>query len=316
MVERRYILGGSLFAAAAVAGPFLPAWLMSLLTIALASALVVLGLILLWRAGLVSFGQALYYAIGAYSVALFMRWTGIHDAFLSVIIAAVIAAVTAFLIGFLLARYREIFFAMLSLALSMILYGVLVKTEALGSTDGFNVSQPTFLGYAPHGFQLSIALYWYALALGAIAAVIVSAYTRSVAGSLAVPVRDNEIRVEYLGVSATRLIHLKLVIAGTLGGVGGAIAAMAISHVDPAMSYWTASGGFVFITILAGAGSVAAAFIGAVVFELVRTMSVAVLPGAWQLILGTVLLLTILFLPDGLGSLFMRRRNAARETAP
>ena len=81
----------------------------------------------------------------------------------------------------------------------------------------------------------------------------------------------------------------------------------------PRSSPWTTSGGFVFITILAGAGSVAAAFIGAVVFEVVRTMSVALLPGAWQLILGTVLLLTILFLPDGIGSLFMRRRRKAQE---
>lgn len=315
MFDRRHILGALLFGAAAAAGPFLPVWLISLLTIALASALVVLGLVLLWRAGLVSFGQALYYAIGAYSVALFMRWTGMHDAFLAVLIAALMAALTAFLVGFLLARYREIFFAMLSLALSMILYGVLVKTEALGSTDGFNVSTPTFFGYSPHGFELAVALYWYALGFGAVAAVLVGAYLRSVAGSLAVPVRDNEIRVEYLGVSATKLIHLKLVIAGTLGGVGGAIAAMAISHVDPAMSYWTTSSGFVFITILAGAGSVAAAFIGSVVFELVRTMSVALMPGAWQLILGTVLLLTILFLPDGLGSLFMRRRQASGEAA-
>lgn len=315
MIDRKHVIGALLFAASAVVGPFLPVWLISLLTIAFASALVVLGLILLWRAGLVSFGQALYYATGAYSVALFVRWTGIQDAFLGVLIAAVAAALTAFLVGFLLARYREIFFAMLSLALSMILYGVLVKTEALGSTDGFNVPPPTFLGYAPHGFELAVALYWYALALGAVAAVVVGAYLRSIAGSLAVPVRDNEIRVEYLGVSATSLIHLKLVIAGTLGGIGGAIAAMAISHVDPAMSYWTTSGAFVFITILAGAGSVAAAFIGSVVFEVVRTTSVALLPGAWQIILGSVLLLTILFLPEGLGSLFMRRRQAVRETA-
>lgn len=315
MIGRKQIVGGAGFLAAAAAGLFLPAWLISLLTIAFSNALVVLGLVLLWRAGLVSFGQALYYAIGAYSVALFMRWTGITDAFLTVLIAGTMAGLTAFFVGFLLARYREIFFAMLSLALSMILYGVLVKTEALGSTDGFNVALPTFLGYAPHGFKLTIALYWYALALGAVAAMLMSAYLRSVAGSLAVPVRDNEIRVEYLGVSATRLIHLKLVIAGILGGVGGGVGAMAISHVDPAMSYWTASGGFVFITILAGASSVAAAFVGSVVFELARTTAVALLPGAWQLILGSVLLLTILFLPDGLGSLFMRRRRFARETA-
>jgi ABC-type branched-subunit amino acid transport system permease subunit len=312
MLDRTHLLGGLLFVAIAILGFFLPFWLVSLLTIAFANALVVLGLIILWRAGLVSFGQALYFAIGAYAVALIMRTTGIRDAFVLVLVAAFAAAVTAFLVGFLLARYREIFFAMLSLALSMILYGVLVKTEALGSTDGFNVPAATFLGYAPRGRDLANTLYLLSLGLAAVSALVATGYLRSVAGSLAVPVRENEIRVEYLGVSVNRLIHLKLVLAGTLGGIGGAIAAMAIGHVDPNMSYWTTSGGFVFITILAGAGSVAAAFVGAVVFEIVRTTSVALWPTAWQLILGTVLLLTILFLPGGLGSLFTRRRAPAR----
>jgi len=100
MAGGKYLLGGLLFIVAAAVGPFLPAWLISLLTISLASALVVLGLILLWRAGLVSFGQALYYAIGAYAVALMMRWTGIHDAFVAVIVAALAAALTAYLVGF------------------------------------------------------------------------------------------------------------------------------------------------------------------------------------------------------------------------
>ena len=94
---------------------------------------------------------------------------------------------------------------------------------------------------------------WFWLVLGtcAIAAVLVSAYFRSVAGALAVPIRDNEIRVEFLGLSVNRLIHLKLTIAGALGGLGGALAALAIGHVDPNMAYWTTSGGFVFVTILA-----------------------------------------------------------------
>ena len=80
------------------------------------------------------------------------------------------AGLVSFVVGFLLARYREIFFAMLSLALSMILYGVLVKTESLGSTDGFSVIVPTFLGYAPHQDGLLVALYWLVLAVCAIAA--------------------------------------------------------------------------------------------------------------------------------------------------
>lgn len=316
MAARTHWLGAAMFLAAAVAGLLLPPWLTSLATIAFANALVVLGLVVMWRAGLVSFGQALYYCIGAYTVALLGRWFGLTDAILLVLLGGLIAAAVAFLIGFLLARYREIFFAMLSLALSMILYGVLVKTETLGSTDGFSVSSPTFLGHTPHRETLNLALYWLVLATGAVSALLVGFYLRSVAGALAIPIRDNEIRVEFLGASVNRLIHTKLVIAGGLAGLGGGLAALTIGHVDPAMSYWTTSGGFVFVTILAGAGSVAAAFVGSLVFEIVRSAAFALVPHLWQLILGSVLLLTILFLPDGLGSIVTRLRRRGEEPAP
>jgi branched-chain amino acid transport system permease protein len=315
-MKRSTLIGALALLILAAAAPVLPLWMISIATIAFAHALVVLGLVVMWRAGLVPFGQALYYAFGAYAVALTARWTGIHDAFLMVVIGGVAAGLLAFLVGFLLARYREIFFAMLSLAMSMILYGVLVKTEALGSTDGFNVPSATFLGYAPQGRMLNLSLFWLVLVLSAIASLVIARYFGSVAGAIAVPVRDNEIRIEFLGLSVNRLIHLKLVIAGILGGVGGALAAMTISHVDPNMAYWTTSGGFVFVTILAGAGSIAAAFVGSFAFEMLRSISVMLLPGAWQLILGSVLLITILFVPDGLGSLFIRKvREKQREAA-
>ena len=315
-MTRAHLVGALLFLLAAAAAPLLADWMVSLATIAFANALVVLGLVVLWRAGLVSFGQALYYCAGAYAVALTARWSGVTDAFLLVLIGGLAAGLVAVVIGFLLARYREIFFAMLSLAFSMILYGVLVKTESLGSTDGFTISTPTFLGYAPHGHKLGTALYWLTLAVDAIAAVAVGAYFRSVAGALAMPIRDNEIRVEFLGISVTRVIHGKVVIAGLLGGVGGALAAMAIGHVDPNMSYWTTSGGFVFVTILAGAGSVAAAFVGSLVFEAVRSFAFDVMPQLWQMTLGSVLLLTILFLPDGLGSVVARLKRRPEAKAP
>ncbi len=316
MQGRASLFGGlALLVAAAVAAPLLPEWVVSLATIAFANALVVLGLVVLWRVGLVSFGQALYYCIGAYIVALSARWTGFTDAFALVLLGGLGAGLVAAGIGFLLARYREIFFAMLSLALSMILYGVLVKTESLGSTDGFSIATPTFLGYAPHGKALGLTLYWLTLAVDAIAALLIGLYFRSVAGALAAPIRDNEIRVEFLGVSVSGIIHTKVVIAGILGGLGGALAAMSIGHVDPAMAYWTTSGGFVFVTVLAGSGHVAAAFIGSLVFEAVRSFAVDVMPQLWQMTLGSVLLLTILFLPEGLGSLVSRfkRRPEAKS---
>ena len=315
MKSRSRIIGALVFFGAAALTPALPAWIVSLAIVALANALVVLGLIILWRAGLVPFGQALFYAIGAYAVALIARYTGLRDALLLLTTAAILSGLAAFVTGFLLARYRQIFFAMLSLAMSMILYGVLVKTVTLGSTDGFHVGPPTYLGYTPQSGTRLLLLFWLVLACCALAAWLVSLYLGSVAGALAVPVRDSEIRLEFLGVSVNRLIHLNLVIAGTLAGIGGALAAFAIEHVDPNMAYWTTSGSFVFVTILAGAGFVAAAFVGSLLFELLRSIAYDILPGTWQIFLGSALLLTILFLPEGVGSLFQRVRRLPRPTS-
>ena len=308
-------LGTLAFAVLAIIAPALPSWLVSLATLAFANALVVLGLIILWRSGLVPFGQALYYATGAYTVALLVRYAGTHDVVVLTGTAAILSGILAFLTGFLLARYREIFFAMLSLAMSMILYGVLVKTEALGSTDGFHVEAPAYFGFTPFGNLHLLLLFWLTLAVCALAALLIFFYLRSVAGALAVPVRDSELRLEFLGVSVNRLIHLNIVIAGTLAGIGGALAALSIEHVDPNMSYWTTSGGFVFVTILAGAGSIAAAFAGSFAFELLKSIAYDVLPGTWQIFLGAVLLATILFLPEGLGSLLTRLRGAKPKSA-
>jgi len=305
------VLGAPGFLVAAVVAPMMPPWLVSLATIAFANALVVLGLVILWRTGLVPFGQALFYAIGAYAVALIGRFTPIRDVFLVVLAGAACAGIAAYLIGLLLARYREIFFAMLSLAMSMILYGVLVKTEALGSTDGFHVEAGTFFGLRPEGQTLNLAMFWLVLGFCAASAWLVTLFFDTVAGRLAVPARDNEVRLEFLGISVDRLIHLELVISGVLAGIGGALTALAVAHVDPNMAYWTTSGGFVFVTILAGAGSAAAAFLGSFVFELARSAAVDLLPNTWQMTLGIALLLTILFLPEGLSSVVGRLRRRA-----
>jgi ABC-type branched-subunit amino acid transport system permease subunit len=200
---------------------------------------------------------------------------------------------------------------MLSLAFSMILYGLLVNTEALGSTDGVNIVPPTFFGYAPLGPAQVRAVYLLTIIAGLIAACLVHVYLQSTIGQLAAPIRDNEIRVEYLGVSTRAVIHLKVVIAGALAGIGGVLTALAVGHIDPEMAYWTTSGGFVFVTILAGTGSVIAPFLGSLLFEVVRSFAMVHTPETWQLILGSALLLTILFFPGGLWSLFERKRAGA-----
>jgi branched-chain amino acid transport system permease protein len=124
-------------------------------------------------------------------------------------------------------------------------------------------------------------------------------------GYIGEAIREKEVRVEYLGISVRRAIHIKYVLAAMLSGLGGVLTALLIGHVTPEdFVYWTKSGEFVFVAILSGTGSVAAPFVGALIFELVRTYALQYAPNFWQMLLGGTLLLVILFLPGGLWSIF------------
>lgn len=302
----------ALLAAAAVliAGTWvMPAWLSFLLTLAFAKALVVLGVVLQMRAGLVTFGQALFYCVGGYGVGLGAQYLGISDAFALLALATAAAVLLALLCGFLLTRYREIFFAMLTMALSMILYGVLVKSSALGSTDGFNVAPPSFLGWVPEGDARKQALYVLTVVIAAATAIGFHRFLVSGLGRVIEAIRENEIRVEYLGLSPRALLFINYVFAAAISALGGGLTAMASGHIDPDMAFWTTSGEFVFIAILGGTGHVVAPFIGAIVFSVIRTFAIQEAPNTWQLVLGIVLLALILFLPKGLWSLVSQRRQ-------
>jgi branched-chain amino acid transport system permease protein len=308
---RRTAVGlGAALAVVAVVGPLLPSWATYLFTVATAKALVALGLLLLMRTGLVSFGQGLYFGIGAYAAGIGADSLGLRDAAGMVLLGAVAAGAVAGVLGLLLARYRTIFFAMLSLAFSMILYGLLVKTPSLGSTDGFNVSARTVLGLAATGPVARYGVYGLAALTAFAAAIGLDRYTRTHLGRLAPAIRDNELRVEYMGASVRNVIHLHLVLAAVLAGAGGALTALAVGHVDPETAYWTTSGEFVFVAILSGTSSVAAPFVGALLLELLRSFAYEHAPNTWQLVVGGTMLAVILFLPDGLWSLFGRRGRA------
>jgi branched-chain amino acid transport system permease protein len=308
--DRTPLLLAAVLAAVALGGLALPQWALFILTVACAQGLVVLGLMLLLRAGLVSFGQALYYCIGAYTAGALARAFGAADLFVQMLAGAAAAAIVAFVLGFLLARYRGIFFGLLSLALSMILYGLIVKSEALGSTDGLNIPQATLLGVRPaqDWLRYAVALAASCAALGA--AFLVHRYLKTPLGRLAPAIKDNEIRVEYMGASVRYAIHVNYVIAATLAGAGGALAATTVGHIDPEMAYWTTSGEFVFIAILSGTGSVVAPFLGALIFGAIHTVAYDLSPNTWQMSMGLALLLAIVFLPEGLWSLFARRKAA------
>ena len=308
--DRTPVLLAAILAAVVLGGLALPQWLLFILTIACAQGLVVLGLSLLIRAGLVSFGQALFYCVGAYTAGALSRTFGVSDLFVQMLAGTVSAAVAAFVLGFLLARYRGIFFGLLSLALSMILYGLIVKSETLGSTDGFNLAKATLLGVRPAEAWVRYTVLVAAACMTMAAAYLTHRFLRTPLGRLGPAIKDNEIRVEYMGASVRYAIHVNYVIGAALAGAGGALAATTVGHIDPEMAYWTTSGEFVFIAILAGSGSVVAPFLGALIFGVIRTYAFEASPYTWQMSMGIALLLAIVFLPDGLWSLFRRKKAA------
>jgi ABC-type branched-subunit amino acid transport system permease subunit len=286
----------------------LPPWVVFLLMVAFAKALVVLGLVVMMRAGLVSFGQGLYYGLGAYAAGLATNFFGVTDAITLVALGGLMSAITGFALGFVMARYREIFFAMLSLALSMILYGILVRSSALGSTDGFNLPPPTYFGFVAEGAAGRRILYSLTVIITIGVAIGLHRFVRSPAGVMGEAILSNEIRVEYLGTSVTRVLHVTYVLGAIAAGLGGALIGLAAGHIDPDVAYWTTSGEFVFVAILSGTGHLAAPLLGMVAFEAIRTVAFQYLPYTWQMVVGIAMLAVILFLPSGLWSLFTRSR--------
>jgi len=306
----------ALIVALALAGLVAPAWLLFTATKAIGYGLVALGIVALMRGGVVSFGQGLVYCGGAYAAGLAAARLGLTDALALLAIGALAGGVIGAAVAPLIARYRGIFFAMLTVALSMVLFGVLVKISAIGGSDGFNVPEPTFLGWLPPPESADFALYVVSLVAAGATAALCRIYFDSMAGLMSRAARENELRVEYLGASVYRAMMVNFVLAAALGGMGGALNGMALGHVDPLFSFWTTSGEFVFVAILAGPHSVAAVFVASIILELVRSFSNLYFPETWQLALGLFLLAVILFLPEGIGSLWAKGRIVAPRADP
>ena len=310
--HRSSLVGGMVaFALLALLPLFLSDWIVFLLALALAKGAVVLGVVLLLRGGLISFGHGLYFAVGAYTVAFLANRFGVGEALVALPLAMVISGLLAAALGLLLTRFRGIYFAMLSLALSMIVYTVLIKFyDFSGGTDGLSIRGFSLAGVTP--VNSGLVKYYLVLVLTAGVAYVGARFLASPLGYLMQAVRFNEIRIEYLGASASHAILASYIISGAISGIGGALVAYLVGQVSPELAYWVASGDFVFVAVLGGTGSVFAPWIGSVVFELVKNYAVKFSPSTWQLTLGVFLLLVIYFQPQGLWGLLTRRRAKPR----
>ena len=285
-------------------------WLKTPVLLSLANGLAVLGVIVLIRAGQVSFGHAMYACLAGYGVT-FMARAWHLDALLLVALGTAGATLSGALIGLFMVRYRGIFFGMLNLAFSMVLFSVLGKFGSVtGGTDGLRFDRPTF-GFVQlerEGFET--ALLFLALSLAVLSGLAVHRYFSSVNGQAIAAIKTNETRLEYLGISAKRVFWGGYVLSAALCGLGGSLFALTQGLVTPEMGYWVRSGEIVFIAILGGSGHAVGAFIGAFVFEFVKLYAAALLTGAWQMALGLVLIVMVFVAPTGIFGLVEKHLRA------
>lgn len=313
--DKKAALGLALAAGLAIV-PLLAPAARPVLLMAISVSMCALGLLLLLRAGQVSFGHALYFAAGAYTVAFGARLLT-TELLVLLPLAVLVSFLLGAALGAILVRYRDIFYAMLNLAFSMLGFTLLLRLYALtGGSDGLAVPPPTLFGWTPAPIAWGWVLYYASLLLLGLVLLLVTRYLAAPPGQALQALKTNETRLEYLGISGRQVLFTGHVTAAVLAGLGGAIAALSTGHVTPEMAYWSRSAEFVFIAVLGGVGNVLGAVVGAVSFELIRTAASAIAADIWQLVTGIVLVVIVLFAPGGLWGLAQRwlQRRGEEET--
>jgi branched-chain amino acid transport system permease protein len=246
--------------------------------------------------GMVSFGHAAFIGVGGYAIGMLAK-EGITSGFVQWPLALVISALFALAVGALSLRTRGVYFIMITLAFAQMIYYVAVGLARYGGDDGLTIYRRSQfpglnLSNKPTFYYLCLALL-----LGAIYLVWRLVHSRF--GLVVQGTRSNERRMRSIGFPTFRYRLTCFVIAGTMCGLAGALLANHTDFVSPAMMYWTRSGDLIVMVVLGGMGSAFGPLIGAIAL-LVLEEVLSGITEYWQIILGPLLLLVVLFARRGI----------------
>jgi len=309
---------GALAVIPAVASPFQTITICYGLVFAIAA----LGFnLLLGYTGLLSFGHSAYFGTGAYVVALLVKYLGVASMELFVLAGILGSIAVAALFGVVCVRYTRIFFGILTLALSQVLWSLALKLFwVTGGSDGLRVPTPTLLGGlgGPGADKVEFIAhryYYYVLILFLVATAAMWVIVSSPFGKALQAIRDNETRAEFVGVQVWKYRWIAFVISGAFTGLAGALWVPLNGLTTPDILYWPFSGRIVFFTVLGGFRTFVGPIVGAIAYNYLETYAVG-FTVYWQLVLGIVLVLLVLTMPTGLVGtaiqIFERVRRARR----
>jgi len=254
--------------------------------------------------GLLSFGHALFVAIGAYGAAVASSKLGIRSFELILLLSGAAAVAAAIPVALLSVRYVRIFFGILTLAFGMLFHSFLFKFYDLtGGDTGIRVLRPSLFGNAFADMDKTAFVigpfYYYCLALLVVLGLAMWRIVHSPFGLHLAAIRENPRKAEYLGVRVRFFRLVAFLISAFYCAVGGVILAVNVGQADPELAYWTHSGELVFMTVLGGFTSFLGPIVGAFAFIFLKSE----LMGAtqyWRFWLGAILALIVVLFPHGL----------------
>jgi branched-chain amino acid transport system permease protein len=264
--------------------------------------------------GLLSFGHAAFFGAGAYVTGIAIGQFGANW-LAGLLLGVVMSGVLALAMGALSTRTRGIYFAMVTLALAQLVYYVALQASSWTGGEnglrGFTVAR-VGIGSFSIDFLNPVNKYYVILAFVALALWLLSRILASPFGGVIEAIRENEVRARACGFDVVRTRLLAFVLSGLFCGLAGALSALHLSIVPLDMLGYTTSGQAVMMTLLGGAGTFFGPFIGAFAF-LVMEDALSLWTSHWQLFLGSVFVVFVLYMPKGIwGTLlaFADRRSA------
>ncbi|RIH87119.1 urea ABC transporter, permease protein UrtC [Meiothermus luteus] len=256
--------------------------------------------LILGYGGMVSFGHAAYFGLGAYTAAILMR-EGVSSGWVIWAVAVGLSALLALLIGAICLRTRGVYFIMITLAFAQMIYYLVVSFKQYGGEDGLRARRPEF-GL----FELTdTALYYLSLAVLAGALYLLHRLINARFGRVLQAIRENESRALALGYPVYRFQLLAFVLAGALAGLAGVLMAHYTQYASPNLLAWQQSGHLMMMVILGGVGQFWGGVLGAAALSIVEEV-LQDLTIHWQLGVGLILLAVVLFAPRGLAGLWRR----------
>jgi len=306
-------------AALAMAPLVMPAYFLTVLIPFFAYSIILFGLNLLFGyGGQLSFGHAMFVAVGAYAAATSYSVLGIASFELMLMVAVLAALCIGIPLALVASRFTGIFFGVLTLSFGMLFHSILFKFYDLtGGESGMRVPRPTLLGmeldaYNKIGF-LTGPFYYYCLILLVLLGYLMWRLVRSPYGLHLSASRDNPVKALYLGVRVRWVRTVAFVISAVYGAIGGVMLGVLTGLADPELSYWTHSGHLVFMTILGGFQQFLGPALGALVMILVQDQLMAETE-YWRFFVGLALAIIVLVLPGGILGGLRRIKFKHKET--